>query len=497
MLLRSEQAAPAFHKRGRIARQGENCWRIEKSSRSAFLIDGEAYFDALVQTLPLAERRIWILGWDFNPWIKLSPRQADAPTLGCFLRQLVEQRPALEIRVLIWAYGPLYSGRSLKVFREREWADHPRISLVFDHRHPLRASHHQKLVCVDDRTAFVGGIDLTAGRWDSSDHPVPWRWRRKPSGEAYSPVHDVQAMVCGAAARALSEIAAARWRRATGESLAPLDSPSRPPWPTNLAPDLLDCPVAIARTQPPRLGIRMRREAAKLTDAALAAAKHSLYIETQYFASFRVARQLRASLQRPDGPEILIILTKSSRGLLEQFVMAHNRNRVIRRLKRADRHHRLRVLYATTEAGDGKRAEILIHSKVIVVDDVLARVGSSNLNNRSEGFDSECDIAFEAQTPRQRRAIAGLRNRLLAEHLGSDAGSVASEIAQTGSMLAALDRLNTQKRRLEPVPIGSMGGELDPLPATALLDPRRPWQPLLRLRRWLRALKGMLFGHKS
>ena len=54
---------------------------------------------------------------------------------------------------------------------------------------------------------------------------------------------------------------------------------------------------------------------------------------------------------------------------------------------------------------------IHVHAKVLVVDDTFLRVGSSNLNNRSMGFDTECDLGIEAATPRnaarsRRSAIA-------------------------------------------------------------------------------------------
>ena len=47
----------------------------------------------------------------------------------------------------------------------------------------------------------------------------------------------------------------------------------------------------------------------------------------------------------------------------------------------------------------------------------LLRAGSANLNNRSLGLDTECDLAIEATGPRITEAIAGLRCRLLGEHL--------------------------------------------------------------------------------
>lgn len=480
----------------RIVRPGRNCWRSEASNRSAFLVDGDAYFRALAETLPLARRRIWIIGWDFNPWIKLDPLDADSPSLGAFLRQLVEDREELDVRILIWAFGPLYSGKSLKVFTQRRWADHPRLSLAFDGKHPLRAAHHQKMVCVDETIAFVGGIDLTAGRWDTPQHPAQSSLRAKPSGERYAPVHDLQAVLSGSAAAAISEIASKRWWRATGEKV-PAGTVAQPLlWPRSVTPDLVDCHVAIARTEPRHRLWPGRYEASALTKDALVAAQSMIYIETQYLASFAVAKRLARQLEEPGGPEILVVVTKSSRGILEHFVMAHNRNRLIRRLKRSDTHGRLRVMYATTGNADGSSAEILVHSKLIVVDDKFARVGSSNLNNRSEGLDTECDIAFEARNDEERKAIASLRNRLLAEHMQSDTDTVAAEIARTGSLLSAVDHLNVRRRRLCLLPVDRKNGKTDPLLGTGLFDPREPFSPLYRLHRWFRVQVSRLFRHR-
>ena len=55
----------------------------------------------------------------------------------------------------------------------------------------------------------------------------------------------------------------------------------------------------------------------------------------------------------------------------------------------------------------------MIHSKVMVVDDWLLRVGSGNLNNRSMGADTECDLVIEAHNDADRAAIVEMRNRLL------------------------------------------------------------------------------------
>jgi len=466
-----------------ILMPGRNAWRIEQADAFAFLVDGAEYFSALERTLPLASRSIRIVGWDFNPDIRLRP-DATSETLGALLRRLVEARPALEIHILVWAMGPIFSSRSLKVFRRNGWSGHPRIHLRFDARHALRGSHHQKMVTIDDAIAFVGGIDLTAGRWDTRAHPPRCPHRLRPNGRAYGPVHDVQAMFRGPAARAVADLARQRWARqrwqgAGARRPAPVVTPP-PDWPAGVPAAMAGCAAAIVRTQPDPGGRDDERHAVRLTHDAIAAARRHIYIETQYLASFGVGEALAARLREPYGPEVAILVTCFSRGMIEQFVMASNRDRLIRGLMKADRFGRLRVMYAVVPDEDGGECEVLIHSKVLVVDDVFVRVGSSNLNNRSEGLDTECDVAVEARTLSERNAIAALRNRLLAEHLDAGESDVAAAIRK-GSLVDAIDRLNTRPRGLRPFAIG-LAGPTAPLPGTTLLDPSRPFRPLYEAR---------------
>ena len=58
---------------------------------------------------------------------------------------------------------------------------------------------------------------------------------------------------------------------------------------------------------------------------------------------------------------------------------------------------------------------MIVHSKVSVIDDRLMRVGSTNLNNRSLGFDTECDIAASAEDAADRTAVRVLRDRLIGQ----------------------------------------------------------------------------------
>lgn len=473
---------------------GRNAWRTAKADNFSFLVDGSEYFGWLDKALRMARKEIWIVGWDFYPDIKLHPAdEPDHPTLGELLRSLVDENPQLQVRILVWAMGPIYSSKSLKLFTRSGWSDHPRIQIRLDARHALRGAHHQKMVIIDDALAFTGGIDLTIGRWDDRNHVVGSAKRLTPSGTPYDPVHDIQAALSGPAAREIGDVARRRWKLGVGEELPPCEAPE-PCWPEGLKPDMRGCSVAIARTEPALFGSEGRREAIRLTHDAIKAAQRHIYIETQYLASFGVARTLARRLREADGPEVVIVLTETSRGIIEEFVMGHNRNRLIRRLMRADTRHRLRIMYPVVPDGEGSECQVLIHSKIVVVDDRFVRVGSSNLNNRSEGLDTECDIAVEARTDEEREAIIRFRDGLLAEHLDAQTEEVAREVETTGSLVAMLDNLNVRPRGVRPFAVHPHKGKTSALPATGILDPRMPYWPMQHFRRRLSALATRLFG---
>ncbi len=470
-----------------IIKHGRNAWRTAMADKTAFLIDGADYYRRLEQVIRRARKSIFIIGWDFNPDILLRPGEADSPTIGTLLRAQVEAEPNLEVRILVWGMGPVYSGKSFRMFGEMDWNAHERMSLRFDFRHPLRASHHQKIVCIDDAVAFLGGIDLTARRWDTRDHTVEEPLRISPDGKPYGPVHDMQAMVSGEAAGIVGEVARKRWKRATRE-VVPLDPQTdcrhaETLWPDDLEPALRDCPTGLALTMPWRWhGKRGHRESIRLTHDALRAATRHIYLESQYLASFGVARTIAARLQEENGPEIVILVTRESHGFLEKVMMGNNRNRLIRKLKRADRFNRLRVYFAVTSDAAGLEREIIIHSKLIVIDDRLLRIGSSNLNYRSEGLDTESDLAFEPVTAEGREAITAMRDDLLAEHLGVTPAEITASLEETGSMLVTIDRYNAGTRGLRPFNVDITKGETDSVIGTSIADPKRPFWPYQQVR---------------
>lgn len=464
-----------------VLKEGRNCWRIAQADRVSFLVDAASYFSAFVGALKHAQKSILIVGWDIDSRVSLvrGDETMKLPNrLGDFLNTVVSRVDGLEAHVLAWDFAMIYAleREPLPIFK-LGLSTHRRLHFRLDGRHPVGASHHQKIVVVDDRVAFVGGIDLTRFRWDTPEHAADDPRRVDESGRKYRPFHDVQMAVSGRVAAVLGDLLRERWLRATGERLnAPQLETETDCWPPGLHPDLNDVAVAVARTEPAYEDYSEVREIEALYCDAIGSARRFIYIENQYLTSKVVGDALAKRLQEEDGPEILIILPEKSSGWLEESTMDALRARLLKQLQESDRYGRFGV-YFPHMPGLGEDC-INLHSKVLVVDNRFVRIGSSNLSNRSMGFDTECDLAIEAAgEERIEKAAGGFRNRLLGEHLGTSAEAVAETIAATGSLLQAVDELAGQGRSLRPLNTKVPEFLQDLMESAILIDPEKPVDP--------------------
>jgi phosphatidylserine/phosphatidylglycerophosphate/cardiolipin synthase-like enzyme len=213
-------------------------------------------------------------------------------------------------------------------------------------------------------------------------------------------------------------------------------------------------------------------------------------LENQYVTSPVIAAALAERLSAPDGPEVVIVSTARSPSWFDRAAMDRAREVLLHRLRQADRHGRFSAWAPLTEGGRG----VIVHSKVSLIDDRLLRIGSANLNNRSNGFDTECDVAVESERPGDAASelIGGLRAHLLGHFLGVDADDFERVYGQVGSVSAAIERMN-RRDRLTPLGIEQPSGASRLIARWQLGDPASPddsWRPWRRGRRW-RALRAL------
>ena len=467
-----------------MLQSGRNCWRIEHADQVAFLIDGEEYFGAIRDALARARRSFFIVGWDIDSRMKLVPdgaRDGFPEPIGDFLNALVAERRGLRGYVLSWDFAMLYAAERewLPVYK-LDWRTHRRLSFRLDDRHPTGTSHHQKFIVVDDAVAFVSGYDLTRARWDTSAHALGDPRRVDHRGQAYPPFHDVGMAVSGDCARALGELARERWRRATGrQPRRAAQATNDDAWPSSVTPDITHIDVAIARTEPVFEGRGAVNEIRNLYLDAIASARRVLFAENQYFTSLTIANALGRRLREPDPPDIAVLSPYIQCGWLENSTMGVLRARNHCALREADRHGRYRLYSPVLPWLNHAVTCLNVHSKVTIVDDDFAMIGSANLADRSLGIDTECNLAIEAcGDPHIRQAIAGLRERLLAEHLDCSRDEVAAAMVREGRLHRAIDSLarpdGRTLRSIEPKPDPT----LDTLiPDHRVVDPEQPIDP--------------------
>lgn len=452
-----------------------NCWRIENATRATVIIDADDYFNAARAAMLKARHRIMLVGWDFDARIELGRHPPDdgPPRVGDFILWLVERTPGLEVFLLRWDVGAIKTlGRGSTIVTMMKWMRHPHIHTKLDSIHPPGASHHQKIVVIDDCFAFCGGIDMTGARWDTRAHRDEEPARHRPNGKPYDPWHDATSALEGPVAKALGDLCRDRWQRAGGDAIEAVPG-TDDCWPDALPVQFHDVDVGIARSIPLTGDEEPVREIERLYIDMIARAKRWIYAESQYFASRRIAEAITLRLEEAGGPEIVIVNPVSAQGWLEPLAMDSARARLFERLRRRDAEGRLRMYHPHTDNG----TPIYVHAKIMIVDDAMIRVGSSNFNNRSMRLDTECDIVIDTDQGDNRgrtAQIAIIRTSLLAEHLGVEPAEVERVFADTGSLIATVDTLRGRFDKLRPYEVPDLPAVEKWLADNEVLDPEGP-----------------------
>jgi uncharacterized membrane protein YdjX (TVP38/TMEM64 family) len=134
---------------------------------------------------------------------------------------------------------------------------------------------------------------------------------------------------------------------------------------------------------------------------------------------------------------------------------------------------RVRLFYPQVTEG-ARTGDTKVHSKVMVVDDVLLRIGSANLNNRSMGLDTECDLAVEAGSSADRLAVKRIRDTLVGHHCGASAEEISESLQRTGSLIATASHVSNRGHQLVPIHDGDTTFDRWLGPVHRIADPEEP-----------------------
>lgn len=468
----------------------ENCWRVTQCGRGGFLFSGEEYFREFRKAVLAARRQVVILAWDLNEDLELVRGDGEDdgyPTaLADFVMAVLDEKPELEIFILLWDYSVFYLG-------EREWLPftrwrdpgHERLHFVTDNAIAAGASHHQKVVLIDDSLAFCGGFDLCFWRWDTTAHPVEDARRVTAEGDEVQPFHDVQVVLQGPVVGVLRELCALRWKRATGDELPEAGAGEEAPWPDDVPVGFEDEEVGVSLTFSKYENHEARRDIEQLHLEVIAKARSLIYAENQYLSSHRIVEALAERLREEDGPEIVLVLTRNAGGWAEEGTLGVLRDRLLEILQEADEHGRFSAFFPEAANGEGECRQVYVHAKLLIADHRMLLVGSANLSNRSMKVDSEVVLAFLREEPAD--FIRDLHHRLLAIHCACPPEDVAAAVDGAGTWREAIGKLRTPDcNSLQPLEGGLNSALQRKLADTQLLDPDEPISPAHHLRKALR-----------
>ena len=357
------------------------------------LIDGCEALPRMAADMANASSHVHITGWFLSPELALS-REEEPLVVRVLLAELAEK---IDVRVLLWKGAPIPAFRpSRGDVREMEQAltRHSKIKSALDSCAGASHCHHEKTIVIDDRIAYVGGIDLTLDGGDPYDTPN----HRARGGIGW---HDAAVRIEGPAVQDVAEHFRQRWQSASGEAIA------HPAQPESAG----DVELQIVRTLPSGAYRWARNGDYSILESymgALRSAQNLVYLESQFLWSPEIVEVLIDKLERPPNEDFRIVVllparandgADISRGQIAALIDADGDNE--------------RFLACTVYAREAHLRDIVyVHAKIGIVDDHWLTVGSANLNSHSLLHDTEMNVVTHDE-----RIARDTRLRLWSEHL--------------------------------------------------------------------------------
>ena len=378
------------------------------ANRVAWLIDNAEAYGRLLESLRSARRSVRIaqLAFDADCAAYSGASLAASPLRDAVIAEtLVDLATANgpEIRVLLNATWILDTARPLRKFFAGRGVAAERIQVRGMSRFPHFM--HAKLVLVDGDEAFLLGSPFVNSYWDDGGH-IPFDARRPLRELGGRPLHDVSLHLRGPVVGDLEAMFSSVWSAcgatepATPSSRSVAVSTSAPQRATGMRL-VCDAPDGILPGSPDG-AMHMLGELLE----GIARARSFIYIEHQYLTSRPIVAALTEALRRAPTLEIIIVLNQNpdltayrawQNVQLEEHALLHHPRVGVFTLWSSDAH--------PGRPGVTRINQLFIHSKVVVVDDAWAVVGTSNLDGVSMG-----DYGADFAGTLGRRVFRGVRN---------------------------------------------------------------------------------------
>ncbi|MBU6497792.1 MAG: phosphatidylserine/phosphatidylglycerophosphate/cardiolipin synthase family protein [Rhodospirillales bacterium] len=390
------------------------------------LVDGLPAFRRICAAIAAARHSIWLTVAFIAPDFRMPDGQGS-------LFDVLDRAAArgLDVRVIFWrpraessGYGKTFAGTPAE--RAMLAARASRFRARWD-RAPGAACQHQKTWLVDaghpGEIAFIGGINLNPRALVAPGH----------GGEIE--IHDVYVEVAGPAATDVHHNFVQRWNeaseRAAADGVWGHDGADTMAFPGRLSPPAGPSLVQIQRTipaghysngHPPPLGHRTDIAAGEQSifeqyRLAIDAARSTIYIENQAVPVPQITARLEAALRR--GVDIVLLVPADPDEHVRAARRHHDHRARFEGLTALGHHENFMLAGIAGRTAQGRRCNVYVHGKIMLVDDAWATIGSCNLHANSLFAHSEMNASIHDPA-----GVRALRCALLGEHLGRDTGDL-------------------------------------------------------------------------
>ncbi|MEO7366784.1 MAG: phospholipase D-like domain-containing protein [Gemmatimonadaceae bacterium] len=408
---------------------------IQRSQDCEWLIDNSEAYDRIIESIVAAKVSIRIsqLAFDADCIAYGSAGSPDLSLAGIVAAAArdrgVDVRILMNQTLLLDTVTPLrkwLAAHSAKAVRVRGVSRFPQLL-------------HAKMVVVDDAEVFLVGSPFVNGYWDDSRH-APTDSRRPMRELGGRPLHDVSVRLTGSPVVEAAAMFDEWWKTANGECVD-----DDPPAVVSLSPRVVSKTAAVhlASTCPGSPARRGRKDILAACLDGISRAQSLIYIEHQYLSARPVVNALTEALEKNSELELIVVLNQNP------DITAYRRWQNDRLAKSGlGNHPRVGVFSlwsATTRVGRIEAAtQIFVHSKVMVVDDQWAMVGSANLDGVSlhsygddfagpvarrvflnvRNFDVNAIVRDGCDDVPPNGFVSSLRATLWSEHLGMSVGAM-------------------------------------------------------------------------
>ena len=360
--------------------------------------------EAMMQADDPSQYEVWIGSWRIQP-VKLLGMNRPAPDA----QTMILDAARAGIKVYYLGSGHISANGVAKKFAAQVVAAGGQGAS--DRRLPAFGSHHQKFNIFrspdNHWSATLGSNDFLFARWDTPE--TMENNPDRPPGPEGHPTHDVALKVQGPAVHDIALHFAERWNDPKNRRL------TEPHIGSSIPTDFVDQPIPPQGTQ----SVQILRTYAIETERgyswshqgeftiwaaylnAIKKATQYIYLEDQYFYTFQdppvietaTGQQLETDLVYQLGEALkrgvdVVALVPSRKGDIRKHYELQQRRRAAHYLDQISNSYAGAGRFIICHLRKGAKDPI-VHSKLMLVDDEYALVGSANIGQRSMAYDSE------------------------------------------------------------------------------------------------------------